>query len=150
MAPARSGDRRCREARELEVSVMPVFDRVRGLGSQKKPAKVERLVAALAEAKPGGNWDNHMGFDADASIIEQLEQLGDPAAVPALVAKRTELQEYLVFMKTFALQDAPSQELYRFVSDLLETTTRVAWALRGDGPAEPPGAGTESRVPPGA
>ncbi|MGZ4315244.1 MAG: hypothetical protein ACXVRS_05365 [Gaiellaceae bacterium] len=114
----------------MEGDVMPVFDRVRGLGSQKKSAKVQRLVAALAEEKSGGNWENHMGFADDAKIIEQLEQLGDPAAVPALLAKRKELQEYLVFMQKFALQDAESQGLYAYVSELLETTTRVIWALR--------------------
>jgi hypothetical protein len=120
---------------------MPVFDRVRGRGSQKKSAKVQRLVAALAEEKSGGSWDNHMGFGVDAEIIEQLEQLGDPAAVPALVAKRKELQEYLVFMNEFALQDAESQRLYDYVAELLETTTRVIWALRDVDSAE-----TESQV----
>jgi hypothetical protein len=117
---------------------MPVFDRVRGHGSQRKSAKVQRLVAQLAEEKSGGNWENHMGFGVDAKIIEQLEQLGDPAAVPALLAKRKELEEYLVFMQKFALQDAESKRLHQYVSDLHETTTRVIWGLRGDGSAESP------------
>ena len=39
-------------------------------------------------------------------------------------------------MQKFALQDEDSQQLYANVSELLETTTRVIWGLRGAGSAE--------------
>jgi hypothetical protein len=121
---------------EARYTTMPMFDLVKGIGGQRKTSKVTQLAAELGKEKGGGTWANNMGFSADEKIIDELERLGDPAAIPSLLAEMTKLEEYLAFMKTFSMNDDESKRLHQYVSNLLEKTKRTIWLLRGTADAQ--------------
>ncbi len=133
---------------------MGMFDFLKGSKTQRKAAG---LVARLEESKKkGGNYGNSFGFAGDEKVIDELERLGDPTAIPALLAKEKSLGEFLDVMTKvrdvrLLAKDDKDKQLYQFVSGLRDKTKRVIGVLeevaRGRETQSSPEASTASASP---
>ncbi len=104
-------------------------------------ARVEKLTARLADPNKKGRHDGDQdyGFHEDEKIIDELEKIGDPTAIPALIAKEESLAGFLKVMAEVydiapTLKAVPGQldkdrRLYQYVSKLREKTRRVIAVL---------------------
>ena len=105
---------------------MGAFDFLSG----KKAGKVDKLIAQLNEKVKKPEASNNFGFAKDEKIIDEMEKLGDPAAIPALAAKARELEEFLATMELFS-QAIRDMRLFQALTDLGKKTKRVIVALGG-------------------
>jgi HEAT repeat protein len=107
-----------------------VFDFLKKREPQMKAAQVNRLIARLEPSESKSKADGGHAFSSDEKTIDELGILGDPTAIPALLAKEKELAEFLAWLKeTFS--PATYRDMAEYVQGLREKTSRVIIALQG-------------------
>jgi len=106
---------------------MSVFHRTQG-------TKIDRLIARLNEPQKKRDFSNNFGYDADEKVIDDLRKLGDPAAIPALLAKEQDLAGMHNIIRKTAGRAGPDENSRRLdlrVSSLREKTNAAITALGG-------------------